>query len=284
MTNENENDLLLDHNYDGIRELDNKLPPWWLYLFYITIVWGIGYLIYYHVLGIGDLSHAEYMKELDPSWKPSAPAEGFSIGYHSPFYRSEDLTPRRRLAIAKAEEAALLSADAELGDRGAAVSELDFEQLILAAMKVSEPEDLEKLKNAFPAIWSQYEAIQSGAPLPVAAAAEPEPEVEIEPLTDEASLAAGLRIFEANCITCHGKNGEGGIGPNLTDDYYLHGKGMTNTVKIIVNGIPAKGMISWRGILNTDQINQVASYLLTLHGTNPPNAKAPQGEKIEAMN
>jgi len=285
MTEENKNDLLLDHNYDGIRELDNKLPPWWLYLFYVTIVWGIGYLIYYHVLGIGDLSRAEYMKEMDPSWKPSVPSEGFSIGYHSPWYRSEDLTPRSRLAIAKAEEAAILPAEAEIGDKGTALSGLDFNQLILAAMKVSEPEDLEKLKNAFPAIWSQYEAMQSGASsIPDAASGEPEPEAEIEPLTDEASLMAGLRIFEANCVTCHGKNGEGGIGPNLTDDYYMHGKGMTNTVNIIVNGIPAKGMISWRGILNKGQINQVASYILTLHGTNPPNAKAPQGEKIEIMN
>ncbi len=283
MTEKNENDLLLDHNYDGIRELDNKLPPWWLYLFYVTIVWGIGYLIYYHVLGIGDLSHAEYMKELDPSWKPSAPSEGFSIGYHSPFYRSEDLTPRRRSEIAKTGEAAMLFTEAERGDKGAAVSELDFEQLILAAMNVSKPEDLEKLKNAFPEIWSKYEAMQSGAPsIPEAASAEPE--VEIEALTDEASLAAGRRIFEANCITCHGKNGEGGIGPNLTDDYYLHGKGMTNSVKIIVNGIPAKGMISWRGILNKEQINQVASYILSLHGTNPSNAKAPQGEKIGTIN
>ncbi len=283
MSREKDKDILLDHDYDGIKELDNKLPPWWLYLFYITIIWGIGYLIYYHVLGMGDLSHAEYMKELDPNWSSSRASTGFSIGYTSPFYGPEDITPRHRIEIAKAEEAAAKFLAIEHLERGEGVSNLNFEQLILAAMKISNPEDMEKLKNAFPEIWSKYQSPQPDKPssTPVVPV---EPEVEIEPLTDESSLASGHQIFEANCITCHGKNGEGGIGPNLTDDYYLHGRGMASTVKIIVNGVPAKGMISWRGILKEDQIKQVASYILTLHGTNPPNAKAPQGEKIDAMN
>ncbi len=55
---------LLDHNYDGIQELDNQLPPWWLKLFYITIIWGIGYFMYYHVFEIGDLSEDEYKREM----------------------------------------------------------------------------------------------------------------------------------------------------------------------------------------------------------------------------
>ena len=59
-----EKDKLLDHDYDGIRELDNSLPPWWLNLFYITILWGIGYFTYYHVLDIGDSSIEEYNKEM----------------------------------------------------------------------------------------------------------------------------------------------------------------------------------------------------------------------------
>jgi mono/diheme cytochrome c family protein len=282
MSKENEKDVLLDHDFDGIKELDNKLPPWWLYLFYITIIWGIGYLIYYHVLGIGDSSYAEYMKEIDPEWKATQASAGFSLGYTSPFYRSEDLTPRRRLEQALAAEAAARVAAAEGRKTDMNAGAMNFEQLILAAMKLSSPEDLDKLRTAFPAIWSKY---QSTGSEPTAEPAAPaEPETEIEPLTDDASLAAGKDIFEANCVTCHGKNGEGGIGPNLTDDYFLHGRGMNSTVKVITNGVPAKGMIAWRGILKEDQIRQVASYILTMHGTNPPNAKAPQGEKIEPMN
>jgi len=282
MSKENEKDILLDHDYDGIKELDNKLPPWWLYLFYITIIWGVAYLIYYHVLGIGDSSYAEYMKEVDPEWSASKAASGFSIGYNSPF-SGTDLTPLQRIEKARAEEtAAQLSAGGSTG-KGATLSDLDFDQLILAAMKRSSPEDLEKLKNAFPEIWTKYQSGQTDVK-PAESGTPAAPRPEVAPLTDEASLAAGKQIFEANCVTCHGKNGEGGIGPNMTDDYYLHGRGMNNTVNIIVNGVPAKGMISWRGILKEDQIQQVASYILTLPGTNPPNAKAPEGEKIDQMN
>jgi len=283
MSKENEQDLLLDHNYDGIRELDNKLPSWWLYLFYITIIWGIGYLIYYHVLGIGDSSYSEYMKELDSNWTAPPAKAGFSLEYHSPFYAKTDLTPLRQLENAlKAKAAARLAASVEKAGEST-VSTLNFDQLILAAMKISKPEDLDKLKIAFPDIWKQFESENSGS----ISAGQPEPEepaVQIAPLTDQASLSEGKTIFETNCATCHGNNGEGGIGPNLTDDYYLHGEGMTNTVHTITNGVPVKGMISWRGILKEDQIKKVASYIQTLYGSNPPNAKAPQGEKIERMN
>ena len=88
--------------------------------------------------------------------------------------------------------------------------------------------------------------------------------------------------YNTNCATCHGQSGEGGIGPNMTDDYYIHGAGMNNTIQVIKSGVPAKGMISWRGILKEPQILEVASYIMTLQGTNPPNAKAAQGEKIVA--
>ena len=81
-----------------------------------------------------------------------------------------------------------------------------------------------------------------------------------------------------NCMACHGANGEGGVGPNLTDQYWLHGGAFENIVGTITNGVPSKGMIAWKAILNPEQIRQVASYVKTLQGTNPPNAKAPQGE------
>jgi mono/diheme cytochrome c family protein len=279
MAEQSEKDLLMDHDYDGIKELDNRLPPWWLYLFYITIIWSVGYMIYYHVLGTGDSSYEEYMKEMNPDWEPEVAESSFSIGYKSPFYSEEDLTPQKR------DELALMAAQsAETGEKEdlPSAGDMNFEQLILAAMDVSTTEELDKLKTAFPDIWQKYDARAAQSGTEESTEAQSEPEQEIDPLNDEASLASGKDIFIKNCATCHGQDGEGGIGPNMTDDYYLHGAGMTNTVSVIENGVPAKGMISWRGILNEQQILEVASYIQTLPGTNPPNGKAPQGEKIIA--
>ena len=94
-------------------------------------------------------------------------------------------------------------------------------------------------------------------------------------------LVAGKDIYTKNCATCHGQGGEGGVGPNITDDYWIHGAGMNNLVAIVKNGVPAKGMISWRSILNDNQIIQVSSYMMSLYNTNPPNPKKPQGEKVD---
>ena len=286
MANKKEKDVLLDHSYDGIQELDNDLPPWWLWMFYITIIWAVLYLIYYHVLGAGDLPAEEYMKEMNPAYEKTEQA-GFSIGYSSPFFQSEkELTPLRRVQIARENERAAAIAKAEqkekqASEEPASLADISFNEIMQAAMQKASATDLEKLKNAFPDIYATYQAGTAGGR--VAAEAEQKPqEPEIEPLTDEASLASGESIFLTNCATCHGKQGEGGIGPNMTDDYYIHGGRMTDIVKTITNGVPAKGMISWRGILNEKQIKEVASYLITLRGTNPPNAKAPQGEKMTA--
>lgn len=190
-------DELLDHNFDGIQELDNELPPWWLYLFYFTIAFSVVYLLYYHVLGIGDLSIAEYEKEMKAAEMKYAGA----------------VTP---------------------------------------------------------------EGPQAGAPTEAAA---------MSPLTDEASIAQGKEIFATNCTPCHGQHGEGVIGPNLTDDYWIHGKGQfSDIVQVVTNGVPAKGMISWGPVLGKEKILKVASYVMTLHGTNPPNPKAPEGQKVEYSN
>ena len=284
MTENDEKELVLDHDYDGIRELDNRLPPWWLYLFYISIAWSVIYFSYYHVLGLGDSSAIAYQKEMNPAYTEAVSKSGFSLEYRSPFYNARgDLTPLQKIGLQ--QQQAQNAAMAASGRSGAAYKPeaTNFDELILAAMAKATPENLDKLKTAFPELYTVYQTgnLQQSAggetsAVPAVAAAE----AEIQPLSDAASLAAGKKIFSANCVTCHGQAGEGGIGPNLTDDYYLHGRGMTNTVKTITNGVAAKGMIAWRGILKEDQIKQAASYILSLHGTNPPNPKAPQGEKI----
>ena len=264
-------DVLLDHNYDGIQELDNDLPSWWLWLFYFTIFFAAAYLLHFHVLKTGKSALAKYELEMNPNWQPPEQSQPHFSGlrYHSPYYSPKgEVTPRIKKMFSS-----------YIGP------EIDFNELVQEAMKRADAAGLAKLQEAFPDLYAQLE--EHGGPVQpreataaAAAAAEPETK-EYERLTDKASLSAGKDIYIKNCATCHGQNGEGGIGPNMTDDYWLHGAGIDNMVHTIKNGVPAKGMISWRSILNDKQVVQVASYLMSLYGSNPPNAKKPQGEKVD---
>lgn len=173
------------HNYDGIQEYDNSPPAWFNWIFFVTIVFAVVYLLRYHVFKTGDLQVAEYEKQV----KEAAPI------------------------LARVQERAIYLAD--------------------------QPR-----------------------------------------LTDQASLALGKSVFKTNCVTCHGQNGEGIAGPNLTDDYWLHGGHYNEIFKTIFNGVEQKGMPVWKKSLKPDDIRAVASYVYTLRGTNPPNPKAPQGEKM----
>lgn len=182
---EKEADILLDHDYDGIHELDNNLPPWWLWGFYITIAFAVVYMIRFHIAG-GPSSAEEFEMEM---------------------------------AQAKEEVDAYLATAANLVDEGS-----------------------------------------------------------VEMLTAEARIMAGKKIYETNCVACHLSDGGGQVGPNLTDAYWIHGGGIKNVFKTIKYGVPAKGMISWKDQLSPSQMQEVASYILTLQGTSPANPKAPEGE------
>jgi cytochrome c oxidase cbb3-type subunit 3 len=92
-------------------------------------------------------------------------------------------------------------------------------------------------------------------------------------------ISAGSAIFQKNCVVCHGDKGQGMVGPNLTDEYWLHGGTINNIFKTIKYGVPEKGMITWEKTLMPKQISEVANYILSLRGSNPPGAKAPQGNK-----
>ena len=177
--------VMTDHEYDGIRELDNNLPPWWKYGFYFTILFGFVYIYNYHIAHSSPLQLQEYTSEL---------AEADSL-------------------------------------------------------------KKEQLKNAAASI----------------------DETNVIALLDASSLSSAKSIFIGNCANCHGQNGEGGVGPNMTDDYWIHGGGIQNIFKTIKYGVPAKGMIAWQAQLKPEAIQKVASYILTLQGTNPANGKAAQG-------
>lgn len=182
---EKEHDILLDHNYDGIRELDNALPPWWKYSFYISIVWAFFYIGYYY-FGGGPSSTDEYNAEVQ-----------------------------------------------------------------LAKIEVEEY----NRKNANNVDENNVK------------------------LADAAGIAEGREIFTANCKACHGDNAEGNtVGPNLTDSYWLHGGSINDIFKSVKYGWSAKGMKSWQNDLSPSQMRNVVSYIRSVHGTNPANAKPPQGD------
>ena len=182
---EREADILLEHDYDGIQELDNSLPPWWKYGFYVTIGVAVIYLLNFHVLGYGKNPTEEYDQEM---------------------------------AKAKIEMEAY--------------------------------------------------AAKSGNKLD---------ENNIQ-MPDAAGLARGKEIYTTSCWPCHGKLGEGGAGPNLTDDYWLHKGSLTDIYNSIKHGYPEKGMQAWEKNFSAKEISYIAGYIKTLKGTNPPNAKAPQGD------
>lgn len=285
-------DNLLDHDYDGIQELDNDLPPWWLWLFYLTIAFAVIYMLNYHVFKTGDLQIAEYNKEMNPNWVPPDERRPKQAGifYHSPYaVTKHDITPRmqmeeviaaKKAAEEKAKLQAAIAKAEENQEGGVSIDDISFNDLIRQAMKKAQPDDLKKLQNDFPDIYASLSSEETGSDTGTDKK-ETSPVQQIPALTDAASIDAGKAIFLKNCASCHGNKGQGGIGPNMTDDYWLHGAGMTNVVHTITNGVPAKGMISWKPILSEKEILQVASYLLTLHGTNPPNPKKPQGEKVD---
>ncbi|NCT94869.1 MAG: c-type cytochrome [Chitinophagaceae bacterium] len=184
-----EADIDLGHDYDGIRELDNRLPPWWLYGFYACIIFSVIYLWRYHV------SH-------------TAPLSG------------------EELAISM--------------EKAAAAKE---EYLKKAANNVDEN--------------------------------------TVTYLADAGDLDAGKKLFVTSCAACHAADGGGMVGPNLTDNYWLHGGGMADVFKSIKYGWPEKGMKSWKDDFSPGQIAQIASYVKSLKGTKPATPKEAQGTLYE---
>ncbi|MCC6953432.1 MAG: c-type cytochrome [Deltaproteobacteria bacterium] len=95
--------------------------------------------------------------------------------------------------------------------------------------------------------------------------------------SEPARLAAGQGIYAGKCLACHGPQGQGLVGPNLTDDHWIHGPLLTDMRRTVVEGVPAKGMLSWKALLSEEEIQNVVFYIHSLHGTNPPNPKQPEG-------
>lgn len=184
-----EADVLLDHDYDGIKELDNVLPPWWVGLFYATIIFALVYLVRFHIM------------------------------------------------------------DAYNQD-----------QEFATEMQVADKQVAEYMKTA-PDVMNKD---------------------KVTLLTDASAIAEGKTLFNANCVACHKADGGGAIGPNLTDKFWINGGGIKNVFNTIMEGgRPGKGMIPWKDQIKPTQIQKIASYVLTLQGTNPKDAKPVEPEAKE---
>jgi cytochrome c oxidase cbb3-type subunit 3 len=188
-TIEQESDVMLDHNYDGIRELDNVLPPWWVYLFYGTIIFGAIYLVRYQIMD-GNNQVQEFQTEMQEA----------KVAVEEYLKTAPDMMSKEKVTL----------------------------------------------------------------------------------LTDATSLAAGKAIYTANCVACHRPDGGGQIGPNLTDNYWILGGGIKNVFNTVMEGgRDGKGMVAWKASIKPSDIQKVASYVLSLQGTNPKDAKPTEQEAKE---
>jgi cytochrome c oxidase cbb3-type subunit III len=98
---------------------------------------------------------------------------------------------------------------------------------------------------------------------------------------DPAVMALGKEVFTSTCFTCHRADGGGNIGPNLTDEYWIHGGRPTEILNTVTNGVVVKGMPAWGQTLPPAKVRAAAVYVLSLQGTHPENPKKPDGVKLE---
>ena len=100
-------------------------------------------------------------------------------------------------------------------------------------------------------------------------------------MKDQSMMTGGKRIYTSECATCHGTFGEGGVGPNLTDSYWLHGAQLVDVYRTIREGVPTKGMLAWQRRLHPAELLAVSAYVGGLLGSEPPEPKPPEGERVE---
>lgn len=186
MSNEGSTENKVIHEVDGIEEYDNKLPNWWLYILYGSVVFGFCYWFVYQTAGFANLPAAEYKDEME------------------------------KAAAAQAEKAKTM---------------------------VVTPEVLATLAK------------------------------------DKGTLEQGKQVFVQTCAACHRADGGGLVGPNLTDEFWIHGGAPDKVWKSVSQGVPDKGMPAWASQLGPDRVRAVTAYVISLRDTNVPSGKPAQGDR-----
>ena len=108
----------------------------------------------------------------------------------------------------------------------------------------------------------------------------PSPAQMLAGAADPAVLEAGRARFTKTCAACHGERAQGLIGPNLTDDRWIHGGTVEQIFQSVAKGWPAKGMPPWGRALKPEELTALVSYVRSIQGSSPPNARAPEGERV----
>ena len=180
-------DLLLDHAYDGIKEYDNPMPRWWVWMFWGSFWFSCAYLFHYWI-GNGESVEQSYQSEM-----------------------------------------AVVNADRAKDALSQAVTEETLAQVV----------------------------------------------------SDASSVTAGREVFASKCVACHMESGQGSIGPNLTDAFWIHGTGrLMDVYNVVSEGVVAKGMPAWSRQLTPAELRQVVAFVGTLRNTNI-EGKAPEGQATE---
>lgn len=184
---DDEKAILLDHNYDGIEELDNPLPKWWQIIFYGTIIFSV-----------------------------------FYVGYY------------------------------EYGSGPSSQQELETDLAAVRALAPPAPQGADD-------IVAKIDGLKG----------------------DATAMVAGKAVYDGKCLACHGDKGQGLVGPNLTDKFWIHGDGKAAAVaKVVTEGVADKGMPPWGPVLTPDELAQVSAYVISMRGTNAPGGKEPQGAEV----
>ena len=184
-----DDELLMDHEYDGIKEYDNPMPAWWKALFLASVLFSVGYVFWYHVSGRGQSVAEEYAADV-------------------------------------------------------------------------------KAANAIRAKQALKEKVSE--------------ETLVQLMSDANLMQGAAQLFDQKCKACHAEQGQGNIGPNLTDNHWIHGQGqLMDIYKVVSGGSVLKGMPAWSQQLSPTELRQVVAFVGTLRGKNVPG-KAPEGNEVPA--
>ena len=191
-TEDQKNQEIAGHRYDGIREYDNPMPGWWVWLFWGSIIFSV---VYY--LGIGPL--------------------GFVDTYD---------------------------------------------------------EDLDQSLAQLQRVRDSYQAANPSASVDSLTLA--------QAVADPARVTQGAVLYAAQCAACHGPQGQGMIGPNMTDSYWIHGGSNMEIFIAVSQGVAAKGMPPWEAVYTPEEMGSLVAFIRSIVGTNPDNPKEPQGDLVES--